>query len=56
MFVNGFLCADGAETLKELAKSLNDIEWEQAFESALRKKLLTIDELESCRNERVRRG
>ena len=44
--VDGIACTDGFQTLVDLAVSLDDALWEQALESALRKRLVTIDELE----------
>ena len=43
--VKGYRCTDGLQTMLDLATSLCDLEWEQALESALRKKLLTVDTL-----------
>ncbi|MBV8981790.1 MAG: DUF559 domain-containing protein [Acidimicrobiia bacterium] len=40
-------CADGFTTLVDLAPLLTDRTWEHALESALRKRLTTIDEIES---------
>jgi hypothetical protein len=45
VLVQGICCTDGLQTLLDLAAVLGDLEWEQALESALRKKLTTIDEL-----------
>lgn len=44
--VGGIPCANGLQTLVDLAAELDDLTWEQALESALRKKLTTIAELE----------
>ena len=44
--VEGYPCTDGVQTLVDLAATLDDLEWEQALESALRKRLVTIGELE----------
>ncbi len=41
----GIPCADGFQTLVDLAATLDDTTWEQALESALRKRLTSIDEL-----------
>jgi very-short-patch-repair endonuclease len=41
----GILCADGFQTLVDLAATLDETIWEQALESALRKRLTTVDEL-----------
>jgi hypothetical protein len=40
--VGGFLCTDGLQTMVDLAAVLDDLRWEQALESALRKRLVTI--------------
>lgn len=42
----GIRCADGLTTLVDLAASLDDLTWEQALESALRKRLTTVAALE----------
>jgi very-short-patch-repair endonuclease len=44
--VNGILCADGLLTLVDLAATLDDDAWEQALESALRKGLVTIEDID----------
>ncbi len=44
--IGGVPCADGLQTLVDLAAELDDDVWEQALESALRKKLVTIAEIE----------
>lgn len=49
--VDGIPCTDGLQTLLDLAADLNDLEWEQALESGLRKGLTTIDALECGRRE-----
>ena len=46
--VAGIPCLDGFQTLVDLAASLDDLTWEQALESALRKGLTTIAELEGA--------
>ena len=46
--VEGVRCANGLLTLVDLAATLDDDTWEQALESALRKGLTTVDELESA--------
>src|SRR2546421_9610348 len=43
--VHGIRCADGRQTLIDLAATLDDDTWEQALECALRKRLGTLDEL-----------
>jgi very-short-patch-repair endonuclease len=40
--IAGVPCADGLQTLVDLAADLGDREWEQALESALRKRLTTV--------------
>jgi len=40
-------CADGLQTIIDLASVLDDDTWEQALESALRKELVSIADLES---------
>jgi hypothetical protein len=44
--IGGIPCASGLQTLFDLAATLDDLQWEQALESALRKKLTTIAEIE----------
>src|SRR5437660_5047978 len=46
--VAGIRCADGLQTLFDLAPTLTDATWEQALESALRKKLTSVAELEQA--------
>ncbi|HEX2850087.1 MAG TPA: DUF559 domain-containing protein [Acidimicrobiales bacterium] len=46
VLVGGLRCTDGVQTLLDLALVLDDDTWEQVLESALRKRLLTTDELE----------
>lgn len=65
LLVNGIWCLNGLQTLVGIAPLLDDLEWEQALESALRKGLLKLDELldavpllTACRNAgtpRIRR-
>jgi hypothetical protein len=43
--VDGVLCASGLQTIIELAAILDDLRWEQALESGLRKGLFTIGQL-----------
>ena len=45
--VRGYRCMNGLHTLIDLARYVDDITWEQALESALRKKLFDIGDLES---------
>ncbi len=42
----GVACADGVQTMIDLAADLDDLVWEQALESALRRRLATVAELE----------
>ncbi|MEA3056601.1 MAG: hypothetical protein QOD30_2033 [Actinomycetota bacterium] len=46
--VHGTRCGDGLQTMIDLASILDDDVWEQALESALRKRLLTIADLEAA--------
>jgi hypothetical protein len=46
VMVGGQPCADGLHTMIDLAAMLDDLKWEQALESALRKGLLSITDLE----------
>jgi hypothetical protein len=43
--VEGLPCPDGLQTMIDLAALVDDDTWEQALESALRKKLTTVDAL-----------
>jgi hypothetical protein len=45
VLVGGIRCTDGLQTLVDLAGELDDDRWEQALESALRQRLLTIGEV-----------
>jgi len=40
--VEGMRCADGVQTMLDLAETLDDLAWEQALESALRKGLAAV--------------
>lgn len=51
----GIPCAGGLQTLVDLAAELDDLRWEQALESALRKGLTTVAELEDRLPELGRR-
>jgi hypothetical protein len=54
--LGGIRCADGLTTLVDLAATLDDLTWEQAMESALRKRLTTVAALELVRGRpRIRR-
>jgi hypothetical protein len=44
--VDGFRCTSGLQTLIDLAAEVTADTWEQALESALRKNLVTVEELE----------
>jgi hypothetical protein len=44
----GIRCADGLVTLVDLAATLDDLTWEQALESALRRRLTTINAIETA--------
>lgn len=46
--VAGIPCADGLQALVDLAAIVDDDRWEQALESALRKRLVTIAQLEAA--------
>lgn len=46
--VKGLRCVDGLLTLLDLAAELDDLEWEQALESALRKHLTTVDAIKNA--------
>lgn len=45
--IGGVPCASGLQTVVDLAGVLDDARWEQALESALRKKLTTVAQLEA---------
>ena len=44
--VEGVRCTDGFQTIVDLAADLDDLVWEQALESALRRRLAMVAELE----------
>jgi very-short-patch-repair endonuclease len=44
--VEGLRCTDGFQTMVDLAATLDDLAWEQALESALRNRLVTVADLE----------
>jgi hypothetical protein len=46
VMVGGSPCTDGVQTLVDLAAVLDDLRWEQALESALRTRLVSIAALE----------
>jgi very-short-patch-repair endonuclease len=45
--IGGVRCTDGLQTLIDLAADVDDREWEQALESALRQRLTSIAEIET---------
>ena len=51
--VAGLPCTDGLQTMVDLASSLDGVVWEQALESALRKRLTSIEALDGRGNQRV---
>jgi len=53
--LGGVPCTDGLQTLLDLAPFLSDPVWEQALESALRKRLTSVEALGGLRTLRVRR-
>ena len=56
VLIEGLPCADGLQTLVDLAATLDDDTWEQVLESALRKRLVTVDDLAGVpRSPRIRR-
>jgi very-short-patch-repair endonuclease len=46
--IEGIRCADGFQTLVDLAADLDDLRWEQALESALRKRLTSVADIEAA--------
>jgi len=53
--IAGLRCTDGFQTMMDLAPSLSDLVWEQALESALRKRLTSIAAFDDVPTMRVRR-
>ena len=53
--VGGVRCTDGLQTMVDLAAALDDLRWEQALESALRRRLLRAGDLEAQLGELGRR-
>ena len=53
--VGGVSCTDAVMTLIDLASCLDDTAWEQALESALRKKLMRLADLEALLPDLTRR-
>ena len=50
VLVDGVLVTTGPQTMLDLAACLDDVTWEQALESALRKRLTTVEAIEArCR-------
>lgn len=45
VLVDGLRCADGLQTLVDLAADLDDTRWEQALESALRERLTAVGQI-----------
>src|SRR5207342_946684 len=45
--IDGIPCTDGLQTMIGLASVVDDLVWEQALESALRKRLVSVAALES---------
>lgn len=48
VMVAGIPCTDGLQTMLDLASYVSDKTWEQAFESALRKRICTVAEVEDA--------
>jgi hypothetical protein len=46
--IDGIRCAGGLQTLVDLAADLDDCRWEQALESALRKRLTSVCDIEAA--------
>jgi hypothetical protein len=46
--IDGIRCTDGLQSLVDLAADLDDLRWEQALESALRKGLTSLPEIEAA--------
>lgn len=44
--VEGFRCSDGPQTMIDLAGCVDDLVWEQALESAVRRRLVAVADLE----------
>ena len=53
--VNGYACTTALDTIVDLAATMDDLTWEQALESGLRKKLFTLDEVAAAPSARIRR-
>jgi len=48
VLIDGVPCTDGFQTMIDLASVTDDLIWEQALECALRRRLVSIDELEDA--------
>ena len=48
---DGVPCTDGVQTLVDLAQDLDDLRWERALESALRKCLVRLGDVEGTSEE-----
>ncbi|MDP1793677.1 MAG: hypothetical protein Q8K63_06020 [Acidimicrobiales bacterium] len=53
--VQGYACTTALETIVDLAETMDDITWEQALESGLRKKLFTVQDIAQAPSERIKR-
>ncbi len=51
--VDGYMCAGGLQTMIDLAVPLDDLRWEQALESGLRKRLFSVSDVEAVLQMRV---
>jgi hypothetical protein len=49
--IEGLRCTDGLQTVVDLAADLDDVTWERALESALRKRLTSLQAIESALRE-----
>ena len=52
--IDGIRCVDGLQTMIDLAAQIDDLVWEQALESALRRRLVSIEDLEQVAGQRFR--
>lgn len=53
--VEGYPCTDGLQTILDLAAVMDDVTWEQALESVLRKALCSVADIEDALPEMSRR-
>lgn len=53
--IEGLMCADARQTLVDLALTLDDDRWEQALESALRRSLVTLEDVAAVATPTIRR-